>query len=173
MCKDAREILVRCTRESCSVAPDHLNAHDTMSKQVVRRMHRLIALQQLSHSFALLSLSDSASFLRGRCALSSMPMPCCMVISIADVKCSEPAVKWSELNRSEGLVWPSDLFTNGTLHEFALSPPITAQPPFTVEAFCIEEAEQWLHTWFRMQPAFPPATALCPSAQAPASETGS
>ena len=30
-------------RESCSVAPDHVNPHDIMSKQVVKFMHRVIA----------------------------------------------------------------------------------------------------------------------------------
>jgi hypothetical protein len=55
---------------------------------------------------------------------------------------------------------------DGVQHGVSLTftpPPLTAQPPFTVEAFCIEEAEQWLHTWFPMKPAIPPAIALGPS----------
>jgi hypothetical protein len=46
-------------------------------------------------------------------------------------------------------------------------PPVTANPPFIVQVsdtvpFCIEEAEQLLHTCFRMQHGFPPAILLCP-----------
>ena len=54
-----------------------------------------------------------------------------------------------------------------------LPPSATADPPFNVftsdsetyrTPYCVEEEEeQWLHPWFRVNAATPPALALCPS----------